>query len=80
MVLLGKGARVGRGYAGRRGARRWKEYWGSRVFGGRQSLSQIGLVQGFLFYPDGRVDGKTPPVLATQHILAELRRVHTASA
>lgn len=46
---------------------------------GRQSLSQNALVQRFLFYPDGSIDGETPPVLATQHILAELGRVHTAS-
>lgn len=45
-----------------------------------QSLSQNALVQGFLFYPDGRVDRETPPVLATQHVLAELGGVHTASA
>lgn len=37
-------------------------------------------VQRFLFYPDGGVDGETPPVLATQHVLAELRRVHAAAA
>lgn len=46
---------------------------------GWQSLSQNALVQGFLFYPDGSVDGETPPVLATQHVLAELGRVHAAS-
>lgn len=37
-------------------------------------------VQRFLFYPDGGVDGETPPVLATQHVLAELGRVHAAAA
>lgn len=37
------------------------------------------LVQGFLFYPDGSVDGEAPPVLTTQHVLAELGRVHTSS-
>lgn len=47
--------------------RRWQEYWGDSL-----SLSQNALVQGFLFYPDGRVDGKTPSVLATQHVFAEL--------
>lgn len=36
-------------------------------------------VQRFLFYPDGGVDGETPPVLATQHVLAELGRVHAAA-
>lgn len=45
---------------------------------GWQSLSQNALVQGFLFYPDGSIDGETPPVLATQHVLAELGRVHAA--
>lgn len=46
---------------------------------GWQSLSHNALVQGFLFYPDRSVDGETPPVLATQHVFAELGRVHTSS-
>lgn len=45
-----------------------------------QSLAQNALVQGFLFYPDGCVNGETSPVLTTQHILAKLGRVHAASA
>lgn len=40
----------------------------------------VSLVQRFLFYPDGRVHGLTPPVLATQHVFAELRGVHAAAA
>lgn len=77
MVLLGQGGREGGsggggrqggGVGGGDGVRRWKEYWGLDW----QSLIQNALVQGFLFYPDGSVDGETPPVLATQHVLAEL--------
>lgn len=50
------------------------------VRGGRLSLSRTALVQGFLFYPDGCVDGETPPVLAAQHVLTELGGVHAAAA
>lgn len=46
---------------------------------GGSPLSNNASVQGFLFYPDGSVDGETPPVLATQHVLAELGRVHASS-
>ncbi|TNN62206.1 hypothetical protein EYF80_027586 [Liparis tanakae] len=45
-----------------------------------QTPGQDALVQRFLFYPDGRVEAETPPVLATQHVLAELGRVHAAAA
>lgn len=79
MVLLGQGG-AGLGRVG------WCEKMEGVLGGGvgawgwcRQSLSQNALVQGFLFYPDGSVDGETPPVLTTQHVLAELGRVHTTS-
>lgn len=38
------------------------------------------LVQGLLFYPDGRVDGLTASFLPTQDVFAELRRVHSSAA
>lgn len=41
---------------------------------------RVTLVQRLLLYPDGRVHGLTPPVLAAQHVLAELGRVHAAAA
>ena len=41
--------------------------------------AQSALVQRLLFYPDGGVDGHTPPVLAAQDVLAELGGVHAAS-
>lgn len=62
--------RAGRGLRGRQGGVVQED--GRNIGGCWQSLSQNALVQGFLFYPDGRVDGQTPPILATQHVLAEL--------
>lgn len=46
--------------------------------GGAEGLS-VCLVQRLLLYPDGCVHGLTPPVFTTQHVLAELRRVHSSA-
>lgn len=77
VVVLGQGGgryrQCGAIYEDERRNRGWVGWMGW------QSFSQNALVQGFLFYPDGSIDGETPTVLATQNVLAELGRVHAAS-
>lgn len=46
----------------------------------RQCDEHVSLVQRLLFYPEGRVHVLAPPVLTTQHVLAELRWVDSAPA